>query len=323
VANPSLPYPPLQLAHRVGSLEGWDDPFARYDELGRGARDAIVELLPDDWSWEGKRVLDFGCGAGRTLRHFAGEAEVAEFWGSDIDAESIRWLDDNLCPPFHVFVNGVAPPLDQPDARFDLIWCVSVFTHLTDLWSAWLLELHRVLKPGGLFACTFMGEGMSQLIAGEPWNEDLVGMNVLRNGQSWDLGGPMVLHSPWWIREHWGRAFDVLDLRPHGFGTRAGDGQGVVLLQKGAREVTREELERIDPADPREAAALRHNLDLVQAEVADLRVAVDHFRGQADALHRKVESFEGSRSWRLTEPLRRATNRVRGVIGKRRGPTDG
>ena len=71
-------------------------------------------------------------------------------------------------------------------------------------------------------------------------------MNVLRNGQSWDLGGPMVLHSPWWIREHWGRAFDVLELQPHSFGTRAGDGHGVVLLQKQSRTVTREALERVE-----------------------------------------------------------------------------
>jgi hypothetical protein len=163
---------------------------------------------------------------------------------------------------------------------------------------------------------------MSALIAGERWNEDLVGMNVLRNGQSWDLGGPMVLHSPWWIREHWGRAFDVLELQPHGFGTRPGDGHGAVVLRRNDRKVTREDLERVNPGEPREASALRHNLDMVQAEVADLRVAVDHFRGQADTLRRQVEIFEGSRSWRLTEPLRRATARVRGVIGRRRGHYD-
>jgi hypothetical protein len=171
-----------------------------------------------------------------------------------------------------------------------------------------------------------MGEGMSELIAGEPWNEDLVGMNVLKNGQSWDLGGPMVMHSPWWIREHWGRAFDVLDLQPHSFGVREGDGQGVVLLRKNDADVTREELERIDLGNPREATALRHNLDLVQDEVADLRVAVDHFRGQAvraqarveelerqsEDLRSQVESVQRSRSWQLTQPLRRASNRLRG-----------
>jgi hypothetical protein len=55
----------------------------------------------------------------------------------------------------------------------------------------------------------------------------------------------------------------------------------------------------------------------VQAEVADLRVAVDHFRGQTETLGRKVESFETSRSWRATGPMRAAAHRLRAVIGKR------
>ncbi len=48
------------------------------------------------------------------------------------------------------------------DGSFDLIWAVSVFTHLAETWSAWLLELHRVLKPGGILLATFMGEGMDR-----------------------------------------------------------------------------------------------------------------------------------------------------------------
>jgi SAM-dependent methyltransferase len=311
------PYPPAALANRVGSLETAEDPYAYYEDLGRRARADILRVLGPDWSFEGKSVLDFGCGAGRTLRHFLTEAKTAEFWGCDIDSDSVEWLDWNLCPPLQVFRNQTDPPLPLPDRSLDLIWAVSVFTHLVESWSSWLVELQRVLRPGGLLVATFMGEGMSKLIAGEDWDETRIGMNVIRYGQSWDLGGPMVLHSPWWIREHWGRGFEVLELKPHGFATRAGDGQGVVLLQKNDADVTREELERIDLADPREAAALRHNLDMVQAEVADLRVAVDHFRGQADTLQRHVESLEGSRSWRLTEPLRRAADRMRGVIGKR------
>ena len=38
--------------------------------------------------YSGARVLDFGCGAGRLLRHFVGDAEDGEFWGCDIDVPS-------------------------------------------------------------------------------------------------------------------------------------------------------------------------------------------------------------------------------------------
>ena len=67
--------------------QGWEASFTElYQRLGPETKDAIVDLLPDDWSWEGKRVLDFGSGPGRTLRNFLDEAETAEVWGADIDA---------------------------------------------------------------------------------------------------------------------------------------------------------------------------------------------------------------------------------------------
>lgn len=57
----------------------------RYLAIGEGTRDALLDLLGGGWSFEDKRVLDFGCGPGRTLRHFVDEAREAEFWGADID----------------------------------------------------------------------------------------------------------------------------------------------------------------------------------------------------------------------------------------------
>jgi SAM-dependent methyltransferase len=312
-----LPLPPLDMASRVGSLEGVPAPYEYYAELGRRAREDILDVLPDGWSFEGKRVLDFGCGAGRTLRHFAEEAEQGELWGCDIHPESVEWMQANLSPPFHVFRNGETPPLDRPDGYFDLIWCVSVFTHLTDTWSAWLLELRRVLAPDGLLIVTFMGRGMSELIVGRRWDEERTGMHVLKIGQPWDLGGPMVLHSPWWIREHWGRAFEVLDVRPDGFAADPPIGQGTALLRNTGVPVTAEELERVNPDEPREALALQHNLQTMAEEVLELRRTVDwqtsklaeHDQAR-ERLERAHDNVVGSSSWRVTRPLREARERL-------------
>lgn len=58
--------PPRDLASRVFAVEGWSDPNVAYLELGAQTKRQVVKLLPDDWSWDGKRVLDFGSGAGRS-----------------------------------------------------------------------------------------------------------------------------------------------------------------------------------------------------------------------------------------------------------------
>jgi ubiquinone/menaquinone biosynthesis C-methylase UbiE len=118
---------------RVGRIEGPDIAFA-YDGIGRHSRARIERLLPTDWSWEGRRVLDFGCGPGRTPRHFLDEAEHAEFHGRDIDDRSIAWLSEHLSPPLHVFQNSEAPGLPLPDGFFDLAYGLSVFTHLGEHW---------------------------------------------------------------------------------------------------------------------------------------------------------------------------------------------
>jgi SAM-dependent methyltransferase len=302
-ASADRPYPPYELASRVRPLDGYPDPYGYYEEQGGLMKQALLDLLPEGYSLEGKRVLDFGSGAGRVLRHFLAEAESAEFWGADADAASIEWMERELCPPLHAWRSEARPPLGLEHGSFDLIWAISVFTHLADESLPWLLELQRLLKPGGLLIATYYGRWNSEELAGEPWEEDRVGMNVLGHNVGWDLGGPSVLISDWWMREHWGRAFEILELEPQV------DNMSWVLMRKREVELTVADLER--PADdPREYLAARHNLHQVQREI-DAAVA------SREELRR---TFEASRSWRLTRPLRAVTaaaGRLRGLRASR------
>jgi SAM-dependent methyltransferase len=269
----------VALRTRVGCLPPGFDDDAGYLEKGRAGRRAIERLLPPDWTWPGKRVLDFGCGAGRTLRHFVPEAPDAELWGADIDRDSIEWARAHLSPPCTLVRNDESPPLPVADDTFDLIYAISVFSHLTTQWAAWLVELHRLLRPDGILIATFMGEGMSLGVAGEAWDDQRVGMSVHSAGQSWDLGGPMVLLSPWWIREHWGRLFEIDALITRNFlGGAPVAGQhdhGAVVARKTDRHATVDELERINASEPREAIALYHETRRLRGEVGDLRLALD------------------------------------------------
>jgi SAM-dependent methyltransferase len=317
------PFPPLELANRVGSLADADDPDAFYDAVGRATKDAILSLLPIGWTFEGKRILDFGCGPGRTLRHFVREAQTCEFWACDIHRASVEWVQNNL-PPFRVFVNDEAPPMPLKSESFDLVYAVSVFTHLTETWSSWLLEMHRILAPGGLLVATFIGKGATHTVTEEPWDEKRIGMNVIRPGQTWELGGPMVLHSPWWIAAHWGRAFEIVDLQPDGFAAAPPEGQGSVLMRKRSVALTESDLKRPEN-DPRETLAAKHNVEQLARELVVLRDAHDHlsaaWRGERaeheQARQREREllaslaRIERSRSWRLTQPLRTVAARFR------------
>lgn len=270
-----LPYPPAYLRGRVGPIrEGVaEEDFFR--QVGADARAAVTARLPEEWTWPGKVVLDFGCGSGRTLRHFADVADVAEFWGSEIHAPSVEWLAANLSPPFSFVLNDAVPPIALPPAKYDLIYALSVFTHLSTHWAGWLIEMHRLLKPGGLLLATVMSERMSDVIAGEPWDEQHVGMNVYEEGQGWDFGGPMVLHSPWWIEAHWGKLFEIEQIAP--FFSAAmpkrnpSDRQDLVIARKTDRIASHADLVALDPTEPREATALYHDVLHLRAEVAQLR----------------------------------------------------
>lgn len=318
----AFPYPPAELANYVGRLTS-DQPEAEYEQIGRSARQIVLGMLGHQLDLEGKRVLDFGCGAGRVIRHFDEEASAAEIWGCDIDAASIEWAKQHLSPPFHFALSGESPPLSFPDGHFDLIYAISVYTHLLDSWSEWILEMRRLLRPGGILIASFLGRGMSMDIARVPWNEDEIGMIPVKIGTPWSEGGPCVLHSPWWLRAHLGRAFEIVDLVPDGtaltrflFARERGQtidptadadnppgdgGHGMVVLRKDDRVApTQAELEKPEPGEPREYGALRFAVRHLEGEVTTWRAHHDgqlaHARQLEGALERALHADSADES---------------------------
>jgi SAM-dependent methyltransferase len=260
-----LPVPPVGLAARVGVAAG-ADPMQFYLDEGGRLRTVIEDLLPDDWAWRGKRVLDFGCGAGRVLRHFAADTALGEFQGCDIDGSSIEWAGAHLSPPFRFFRNDPGPPLELASQSLDLIWAMSVFTHITDEWADWLLELHRLLAPGGRLIASFLGEGVWEAMMHSPYDEDEIGMAVSRK---WDGPSAWVFHSEWWLREHWGRGFEIERVvrPPRSSADKPEVTHSYIALRKRDVQLSSEVLERIDPRESRELAALQSSLRLAYQDV--------------------------------------------------------
>lgn len=199
-----LPMPPDDLAKRVGGTIREE-----FLKQGDGIKQFIVSALPENYDFRDKRVLDFGCGVGRVLRHFQAEAQKGQFCGCDIDYQSIQWLSENFPSNFRVFNNSELPHLLLDSNYFDLVYVISVFTHLTRAWKPWMLELRRILKPGGIALITFHNRIAYEYNARKRFDEDNAGMLVMHEGRAWNDGGPMVYHSNQWIRKHWGQLFEI------------------------------------------------------------------------------------------------------------------
>jgi SAM-dependent methyltransferase len=144
-ANVALPMPPKDMWEGYGLTE------QEYLASGRRHMAAIKQILQsaDSPAEEFRKVLDFGCAAGRLLRFYPHERGRSELWGVDINARYISWCQNHLSPPFLFATITTAPHLPFEDNYFDMIYCGSVFTHITDLADAWFLELRRVVRKGG------------------------------------------------------------------------------------------------------------------------------------------------------------------------------
>jgi len=170
------------------------------------------------------RALEFGCGCGRILLHMKAIAEKSELYGVDIDPEGIAWAQGHI-PWVKCSVNNGLPPLDFPDGYFDLIFNHSVFTHLDATYQdAWLAELVRVAKPGGVLVLSVSGEHpFSELVkahrdaGADPTNliEEFRSKGIVFIADDSWVGGPFpdfyhsAFHAPWYVFEHWSKFFDI------------------------------------------------------------------------------------------------------------------
>ena len=139
---------------RIHDLEMTDQPVgtrAFFDELDEYRFDKLRYLpqVVNFGGFQGKRLLEVGCGIGTDLTRFArGGARVS---GVDLSETAIALARQTLA--WHDVAaeelrvaNGEALP--YPDASFDVVYGHGVIQY-TDDPARLIREAHRVLKPGG------------------------------------------------------------------------------------------------------------------------------------------------------------------------------
>lgn len=160
----SVPVPPSEL---IALTQGGGDQeaYTRSILAGEWRTRTYLEAAghhPDQL----RSILDLGCGTGRLLLGWWLADPRRTIRGYDIDASLVDWSREHLPSPIEVSQSALEPPLEWPEGSFDLIQCVSVFTHLSaPLQRAWIRELHRLLRPGGVLLLTLHGRLYVELLA--------------------------------------------------------------------------------------------------------------------------------------------------------------
>ena len=211
-ASDGLPIPPARLRILVAGHPdvGW------FVESGRQAAACIRAALErNGFDIAGTLpLLDFGCGCGRVTRHFASLGAAVH--GTDFNPTLVQWCRRHLT--FGRFeVNGLEPPLPFDDGRFQLIYALSVFTHLPEaLQLAWMAELRRVLGRGGLLMVTT--HGAHYLGALTPVERERFARDELVIRQDDEPGSNFcgAYHPETYVRERLARGFEVVDFVPEG-----------------------------------------------------------------------------------------------------------
>ncbi len=209
--------PPAELRYRVSSSPDAENFVAIGKTCANDIQSALRKAGHNLRSFT--RILDFGCGCGRTLIHLKDLAPHAQFDGTDIDAAAIEWCKQHL--RFATFSAGKdSPPTNYSSDSFDFIYAISVFTHLDENYQfRWLEELRRIAKPGAVLLLT-----VDSSLVGE---KDFVFQRSYENGlfPAWYQNA---FHSRDYVLKNFGKYFEVLDYFPKSMNAH----QDVVVLQK-------------------------------------------------------------------------------------------
>lgn len=161
------PIPDIHNITRVAGPKGTQESYLIGGATTFYQINSILDVVLGTHLSSFETIVDWGVGCGRVIRHFeesVGYLGIAKNYnwnliGLDIDPVNIQWCKDNL-PDIGRFDVLSFDGFDLEDDSVDLLYGISVFTHLTEYEQhRWLSEINRIMKPGGMVIVTVHGEG--------------------------------------------------------------------------------------------------------------------------------------------------------------------
>lgn len=233
------PYPLPKTEHREGY---WGPNHFNY--WASGLQDCMnVVRCAEKYSVPIRDYFDIGCATGRVARHFALQQSGINVYGADLNRRHIDWTNRFLPRNVVAFQNHSIPTIPLPDASMDVVTAFSVFTHIEVFDTAWLMELKRVLRPGGLAWITVHTEETWKALKPE-WplykglqnhpnfkalkdNPELPEDRLVFRWHANRSYSSNVFYSTDYLERVWGRFMKILEIR-----RRFPRFQDVVILQK-------------------------------------------------------------------------------------------
>lgn len=228
-------YPVPASGNRAGYSPETDNA---YIETGKKERELIGRLCASHgFELDGTRdILDWGCSTGRVLRHFDDLPDKTRLWGCDIDENAIEWAQRHFEGRFRFFSTSLEPSLPVANSSFDFVYGISIFTHISHHVDTWLMELRRIIRPGGAVLVSVHDEHTWNYCRDHP--ESYITKHCPRLNFDQPLKDDFVVHGQgpasqaFWhsrgIRKRWSHAFEVCGIEPMRF---CGGVQAGVLLR--------------------------------------------------------------------------------------------
>ncbi|HEY0052560.1 MAG TPA: class I SAM-dependent methyltransferase [Caulobacteraceae bacterium] len=141
---------------------------AWYGLVGAEAVERIKAIVALGYPGERRRILDFGCGHGRVMRHLRAAYPEAELFAADVD----HGAADFCASAFGATAVRTTDDFDRLHlpGNLDLVWVGSVFTHIDAARARVLLNaLIERLDQGGMVIATFHGRRAVQMHARNPY----------------------------------------------------------------------------------------------------------------------------------------------------------